>query len=121
MQKAFDLEEENKEKIKVTSLEIIVTGTKEKPYFVIKYKEVGEEDYHIGYGSFDLNYVFGWKEECFEIVNQVAETYEQEVCEWKWGIDYAHVQCRGDKILFGSRRLFDYCPYCGKKIKVIGD
>lgn len=63
------------EKIKVTSLEIIVTGTKDKPYFEIKYKEVGKEDYKIGYSSYDLNTVFCWKEECFEIVNQLAEEY----------------------------------------------
>ena len=63
------------EKIKVTSLEIIVTGTKEKPYFEIKYKEVGKEDYNIGYSSYDLNNVLNWKEECFEIVNQLAEEY----------------------------------------------
>ncbi len=62
-----------KEKIKVTSLEIIVAGTKDKPYFEIKYKEVGKEDYNIGYSSYDLNNVFGWKDECFEIVNQLAE------------------------------------------------
>lgn len=56
------------EKVKVTELEIIVTGTKEKPYFNIKYKEVGKEDYYIGYSSYDLNNVFNWKEECFELV-----------------------------------------------------
>lgn len=56
------------EKVRVTSLEIIVTGTKEKPYFEIKYKEVGKEDYNIGYGSYDLNNVFDWREECFELV-----------------------------------------------------
>lgn len=54
-----------------------------------------------------------------EIVNQVASEYSEEVCERKWGIDYAQVQCEGDKIIFGSRRLFSYCPYCGKKIKEI--
>ena len=52
----------------MTSLEIIVTGTKEKPYFEIKYKEVGKEDYNIGYSSYDLNNVFDWREECFELV-----------------------------------------------------
>ena len=56
------------EKVKVTSLDIIVTGTKEKPYFEIKYKEVGKKDYNIGYGSYDLNTVFDWKETCFEVV-----------------------------------------------------
>ena len=56
------------EKVKVTELEIVVTGTKEKPYFNIKYKEVGKEDYDIGYSSYDLNNVFNWKGECFELV-----------------------------------------------------
>lgn len=55
-------------KTRVTELEIIVTGTKEKPYFEIKYKEVGKEHYNIGYSSYDLNNVFDWKEECFEVV-----------------------------------------------------
>lgn len=67
------------EKIKVTSLEIIVTGTKDKPYFEIKYKEVGKEDYNIGYSSYDLNNVFAWKDECFEIVNELAEEYKSWV------------------------------------------
>ena len=93
MQKAFVLEkEENKEKAKVTSLEIIVTGTKEKPYFEIKYKEVGKEDYCIGYSSYDLNNVFDWKEECFEIVNQVAEEYTST----------EHINCSTDDLISRS-------------------
>lgn len=56
------------EKIKVTKLKIIVTGTKEKPYFELMYKEVGKEDFNIGYSSYDLNNVFDWKEKCFELV-----------------------------------------------------
>ena len=54
-----------------------------------------------------------------EEVNQLAEEYNNDFCEWKWGIDSAQVQCMGDRILFDSRRLFSYCPYCGKKIKVV--
>lgn len=57
------------EKIKVTSLEIIVTGKVEKPYYEIKYKEVGKRDYKIGYSSYVLNNVFAWRDECFEVVN----------------------------------------------------
>lgn len=56
------------EKVKVTSAEIIVTGTKDKPYFELKYKEVGKEDYSIGYSSYDLKNVVEWKNECFEVV-----------------------------------------------------
>lgn len=54
-----------------------------------------------------------------DIVNQLAEEYNNYVCEWKWGVDYADVQCKGDRIIFGRRRLFNYCPYCGKQIKVV--
>lgn len=56
------------EKIKVTKLRIIVTGTKEKPYFELMYKEVGKKDYNIGYSSYNLNNVFDQKEKCFELV-----------------------------------------------------
>ena len=76
MKEFIDKTTENlEEKIKVTSLEIIVTGSKEKPYFEIKYKELGKEDYDIGYSSYDLNNVFTWKDECFDIVNELAEEY----------------------------------------------
>ena len=111
MQKAFVLEkEENKEKVKVTSLEIIVTGTKEKPYFEIKYKEVGEEHYHIGYSSYDLNNVFEWKEECFEIVNQVAEEYKSNdgwiPCEERLPSKEEYQKCNGQFIVSDGNRTY---------------
>ena len=65
------------EKIKVTSLEIIVTGKREKPYFEIKYKEVGKRDYKIGYSSYDLNNVFAWRDECFEVVNHKRNIFQR--------------------------------------------
>lgn len=107
------------EKLKVTKADIIVTGTKKKPYFEIKYKEAGKKHYNIGYGSYDLNNVFKWREEEMEIVSEVEAEYEEDVCEWRWGVDRAMVQCKGDYIIFESRRLFSFCPYCGKKIKVV--
>ena len=55
-------------KIKVESAEIVVHGTVEKPYYEIKYLVIGEDEYRIGYSSYDLKNVFGWLEECFEIV-----------------------------------------------------
>lgn len=56
------------EKIKVSEIEIIVTGKKEKPYFEIKYREVGKRYYNIGFSSYNLDYVFDWKEKCFEVI-----------------------------------------------------
>lgn len=68
MDNLSDMAKSNIERIKAESAEIIVTGTKEKPYYEIMYKEVGKNHYNIGYSSYDLNNVFDWKNECFEIV-----------------------------------------------------
>lgn len=57
-------------KKKVLSADIIVTGTKDKPYFEIKYKEVGKKHYNLGFGSYFLDYVFEWKDEYLEVVEK---------------------------------------------------
>ena len=54
-----------------------------------------------------------------EIINEAEAKWKEDCCEWKWGIGSAHVQCQGDRIIFDSRRLFTYCPYCGKKISEV--
>jgi hypothetical protein len=41
-----------------------------KPYYKIKYKEIGEDYYHVGYSSYKLENVLAWKDECFEIVKE---------------------------------------------------
>lgn len=60
---------ENK-KVKVTEAEIVVHGILEKPYFEIRYLEVGKKEYNVGYSSYDLKNVFGWLNEEFEIVKE---------------------------------------------------
>lgn len=76
--KLFDLFKKTKEmksnnsnetKIKVKSAEIVVHGTADKPYFEIKYYDIADGKRHIGYSSYNLNYVFDWLKECFEIVD----------------------------------------------------
>ena len=62
--KAFD-----DTKNKVTSLEIIVRMIDNNPYYEIKYKKVGEDYYHVGYSSFNIDNVLKWRDECFEIVD----------------------------------------------------
>lgn len=65
------------EKIKVDKLQIVVTGTKEKPYFQIYYHEVGKGYDNLGFGSYDLNNVFDWKEQYFEV--QHLEVVKEEL------------------------------------------
>ena len=59
-------------KNKVTSLEIIVRMIDNKPYYEIKYKKVGEDYYHVGYSSFNIDNVLKWRDECFELVDVKA-------------------------------------------------
>lgn len=64
----------NIDKIKVSSAEIVVHGTKEKPCYEIEYFDLSDNEIHIGFGSYKLDIVFGYLEEYFEIVND-PESY----------------------------------------------
>lgn len=55
-----------------------IHGTADKPYYVIKYYDIADKEWHIGYGSYYLHYVFQWLEECFEIVEQTEQTEQTE-------------------------------------------
>ena len=55
-------------KIKTHFAKIIVEGTAKKPYYDILYFDPKDRTYHIGFGSFCLDYVFKWLSEEFEIV-----------------------------------------------------
>lgn len=59
-------------KTKVESLDIIVTMMEDKPYYEIKYKEVGSNHFCIGYSSYRLDYVLEWKKQYFELVEREA-------------------------------------------------
>lgn len=56
------------EKIKVTEADIVVRRTNIGFYFEIKYKEVGNEYYNVGFGSYNIHFVFGWLDKYFEFV-----------------------------------------------------
>lgn len=57
----------NAEIVKVDSLEIIVRMIGNKPYYEVKYREVGKKGYSVGYSSYDLKIVLGFIAEYFEI------------------------------------------------------
>ena len=71
------INEEKIKKIKVTSLDIIVSVFGEKPYYEIKYKKVGENFYHIGYSSYDLDIILDYKEKYFELIVCENNEYSQ--------------------------------------------
>ena len=63
-------EMEKVEKEKVTSAEIIPRQIDGKPYYHIKFKKVGEDEYTIGYSSFKLDYVVKWLNDYFEFYGE---------------------------------------------------
>lgn len=65
------------ERIKVSDLEIIVTMIDKKPYYEIKYNEIGSNHYSVGYSSYKLENVLAWRDECFEIM-----TLPQTNADW---------------------------------------
>ena len=57
-----------------------------------------------------------------EIINQLAEEYNNGFCEWK--LDGVYLMCQHKTELFVScledeKHRYKYCPICGKKIKVV--
>ena len=79
-EKALQSEDDNyKKKHKVKSAEIVVRKITEKPYYEIKYFDLSDNEYHIGYGSYKLEYVFDWLEHCFEILGKEKKTNADKV------------------------------------------
>lgn len=64
-------------KTKVSSLDIIVTGSADKPYFSIKYYDLSDKSWHIGFSSYDLNNVIKWKKEYLEIIDMTERSEEK--------------------------------------------
>ena len=61
--------------------------------------------------------------EVMRIVNQLAEEYNNDFCEWKKTdkskySPYHHALKHGN-ITLEFHDDFKFCPYCGKKIKVV--
>lgn len=54
----------------VEDMDIIVEIINGKLYYSIKYKKVGNDDYTIGYSSYNLDFVLEWKEKYFELIKK---------------------------------------------------
>lgn len=55
-------------KIKVTDIYVVVSGSEDRPYYEIMYKEVGKDGYTKGYGSCNLGLVYGRQRDNFVVV-----------------------------------------------------
>ena len=55
-------------KIKTPIARIIVCGKPEKPYYSIQYFDPTDKEFHIGFGSYYIDFVRNWLDEYFEII-----------------------------------------------------
>lgn len=93
------------ERIKVSDLEIIVTMIDKDPYYEIKYKEIGENHYNVGYSSYKLENVLAWRDECFEIMtspqtnaDRIRSMTDEELAEMLSTVSQHCVVYLSDKI-----------------------
>lgn len=109
-------EKEYDQRIKVVGEpEVVVNDKIGRIYFALKYKEVGKDDYSIGYGSYDIDRVIKWKREDFEIVKgEDMITIEdvkgvQELKQESNTVKY-------DITSLGLRQLFKICKELGLNV-----
>lgn len=57
-------------KIKTPIAKIIVCGSPDKPYYNIQYFDPTDKEFHIGFGSYTIDYVREWLDVYFEVVEE---------------------------------------------------
>ena len=101
------------EKIKTHFARIVVAGPSEKPYYAILYYDPADKQYHEGFGSYDLGYVYQWLKEEFEIT---GDWFTNEP------LVHAHWIDRDGKTWCSkcdaSNKAYKppFCPHCGAKM-----
>lgn len=61
-----------RDKIKTPFAKMIVSGSKEKPVYEIMYIDPNDMQLHVGYASYNVEFVFQWLEDCFDIDDNAA-------------------------------------------------
>lgn len=119
----------HKDKIKTSFAKIFVSGTPDRPYFNILYFDPADQDYHIGFSSYCLEYVFKWLSEEFEIEDAPAADVVPVVhgrwISWEEAGNFVPSPDRHEcsvchdaaqVLVNGFELLSDYCPNCGAKM-----
>lgn len=123
------------EKIKAINPQIVVHGTPEKPYYEISYYDTGDNQWHIGYSSYDLQTVKEYLENCFEIIEADVEPVKHAAFvrdEEHWYIcgnchhatcsefdlegEYKKIEINGKVETIYALKQPNYCKHCGSKM-----
>ncbi|WP_122788867.1 hypothetical protein [Intestinibacillus sp. Marseille-P6563] len=105
---------QEKKKIMTRYAQVIATENKIGTYFEILWYNEGKNDFDIGFGSYELDFVLEWLKEEFEFTED--KTIFPVVCaEWK---DFrGKPQCSHCKKVFQEYYFsHKFCPECGAKM-----
>ena len=117
-----------KEKFKTPFAQLIVGGEREKPCFSILFFDPNSKEFHIGFSSFSLEYVFNWLDEEFEVVKDenfvlsALRPVSREQVEKVWRGEWKHylpplgagdVQCRCTRCGRTPDVETPFCAWCG--------
>ena len=116
-------------KIKTHFAQIIVHGKAEKPYYEILYFDTEDRTYHIGFGSYCLDYVFEWLSNEFEIVEAEQEAEVAPVRHGRWiepsrlyygAKQYECSLCYSDTFWkkHSITEKYPHCPNCGATMEL---
>ena len=109
-------------KIKTHFAEIIVGGTCEKPCYHIMYFDPTDREYHIGFSSFCLEYVFKWLSDEFEIIDEQPTIDARPVVRGEWIKPYINFyghpcHCCSVCGFKASWQDKNFCPECGADMR----
>ncbi len=110
----------HKNKIKTSFAKIFVSGTPDRPYFNILYFDPVDQDYHVGFSSYCLEYVFKWLSEEFEIedapaANGAPVVHGRWITHYRSGTTVAEGDVSTCCDMWNNRKS-PYCPNCGAKM-----
>lgn len=55
-----------------------------------------------------------------EAFEKIKERLEENVCKWKEESERSHIVCGHGQVEYRYKvRDWSFCPYCGKKVKVV--
>ncbi len=66
-------------KIKTSEIMIIVGGSADEPCYSIRYYDLSDNEWHVGFSSYWLPYVMDWENQYFEIVEPVEHVESAHV------------------------------------------
>lgn len=104
---------------------IVVTGTADKPYYHIVYLSSDDGSVHVGFGSYELAYVFQWLKEFFGVDRASVDGIDSLRPRGRWEKHrtmHGFVYCSNCKdVYLDEEWLVDgkwgFCPNCGARME----